>query len=124
MNALPPIVSGRPNEANAHWPGNAASESNPKNDVVRITPADVLPPTNLPPATAKPFAKLEIPVPFRRAVEKALTANEKMLWIGRPSRNRQVHPLGPIPASIGIGIMVLAGVIVLAVLGPAVIAMK
>src|SRR5262249_26962434 len=64
------------------------------------------------------------PGPLRATVEKQLTANEKMLWVGRPSRNRQVHPRNPMPPSVGIGMLVLAGVILVAVLGSAVIALK
>jgi hypothetical protein len=42
-----------------------------------------------------------------------------MLWVGRPSRNRQVHPPFPIPKAVGIGLIALAGIIVVAVLGSA-----
>jgi hypothetical protein len=102
----------------------SAAGSAPKSEVVRITAADVLPPENLHAPTAQTFDELEIPAPFRAAVEKELTANEKMLWVGRPSRNRQVHPPCPIPMAVGIGIIALAGIIVLAVLGSAVVASK
>src|SRR5262249_32252477 len=90
----------------------------------RITAADVLPPQNLQKPTAQTFDELEIPAPLRAAAEKALTNNEQMLWVGRPSRNRQVHPPCPIRPAVGIGLIALAGIIVLAVLGSAVLAPK
>jgi hypothetical protein len=119
-----PNVFGRPDNALASQPLHSAAGSQPKNEVVRITAGDVLPPDNLHPPTAQTFDELEIPAAFRAAVEKELTANETMLWVGRPSRNRQVHPPCPIPKSVGIGVMVLAGVIALAVLCSAVVAAK
>ena len=121
MNAIP-TVSGRPNEASPDLPLSTRARGNPNNDVVRVTAADVLPPANLPSPTAQTFDELEIPADFRAAVEKALTADEKMLWIGRPSRNRQVHPSNSLPSWVGIGLIVLAGVIFVAVLGSAVVA--
>jgi hypothetical protein len=113
MSAIPTV------QASNSLPLSTTAGGVPKNDVVRITAADVLPPASLQPPTAQTFDDLEIPAPFRTTVEKQLTANEKMLWIGRPSRNRQVHPRHPIPPSVGIGMIVLAGVLLMAVLGAA-----
>jgi hypothetical protein len=122
--SAPPTVSGRPNEAITSRPLSTAAAGELKNEVVRITAADVLPPGSLQPPTAQTFDELEIPVSFRAAVDKALTANEKMLWVGRPSRNRQVHPRNAMPPAVGIGLMGLAGIILVAVLGSAVIALQ
>jgi hypothetical protein len=123
MNGTP-TQFGRPNEAITSRPSSAAARGERKNEVVRITADDVLPPVNLRPPTAQTFDELEIPASFRATVEKQLSANEKMLWVGRPSRNRQVHPRNPMPPSVGIGMIVLAGVILVAALSSAVIALK
>src|SRR5262245_34801623 len=61
-------------------------------EVVRVGAADVLPPADLPQVTSYTFDELEIPAPFRAAVEKELSRDEKLLWVGRPSRNPEVHP--------------------------------
>lgn len=61
-------------------------------DVVRVGAADVI---AAPSARALPlqsFEELGIPASFRAAVEGELTQGEKLLWVGRPSRNREVHP--------------------------------
>jgi hypothetical protein len=118
MNAVPNLL-GRPTDAITTEPLRSAAGSKSTNEVVRITAADVLRPENLQAPTAQTFDELEIPAPLRAAAEKALTADEEMLWVGRPSRNRQVHPPCPIPKSVGIGLIALAGVIVVAVLGSA-----
>jgi len=110
MNANPIwSVPGRPSKAEA--------KSN-----FRVTAADVLPPSNLQPPTAQTFEELEIPAPFRAAVENELTRDEKLLWVGRPSRNRDVHPRNPMLPWIGAGLLVLAGVILLVSLVSAVAA--
>jgi hypothetical protein len=123
MNALP-TASGGPNDAITTLLLSTAAPGERGNEVVRVTPADILPPASLQPPTAKTFDELEIPASFRAAVEKALTANEKMLWVGRPSRNRQVHPPCAMPPAVGIGLMVLAAVILLTVLGSAALALQ
>src|SRR5262245_17520137 len=96
---------------------NPISESS---NVVCVTAADVLPSPNLRPPTAQTFEELEIPTPFREAVEKELTRDEKLLWVGRPSRNRQVHPRNPLLLIIGGGLLALAATIVLVNLASAV----
>jgi hypothetical protein len=53
------------------------------------------------------FEELAIPATFRTAAEKELTDGEKMLWVGRPSRNPQVHPRNPALTVIGIVLIVL-----------------
>jgi hypothetical protein len=83
-------------------------------EVVRVGPADVLPPANLQPPTAQTFDELEIPPTFRAAVEKELTRDEKMLWVGRPSRNPEVHPRNKMAPAIGAGVIALALVIAVA----------
>lgn len=91
----------------------------PESDVVRVTAADVLPPPHLQPPTAQTFEKLEIPAAFRLAVENELTAGEKMLWLGRPSRNAEVHPQNLTLPFVGVGLLVLAfGIAVASLLSP------
>ncbi|HEX3315255.1 MAG TPA: hypothetical protein VHR72_10215 [Gemmataceae bacterium] len=90
-----------------------------QSEVLRIAAADVLPPVELDPPSPELFDELEIPVPFRACVQKELTAGEKMLWVGRPSRDRRVHPPCAIPPFIGFGIIVLAGLLLLGVVGTA-----
>jgi hypothetical protein len=69
------------------------------------------------------FEELEIPAPFRAAVENELTADEQIVWLGRPSRNRLVHPprtafaVGGI-ALIGLGVLMLAWAILSHGAGP------
>jgi hypothetical protein len=75
--------------------------------VVRVTAADVVPSANLRTPTAQTFEELGIPPSFREAVEKELTRDEKMVWLGRPSRNRQVHPRNTILSIIGLGLIAL-----------------
>jgi hypothetical protein len=50
-----PNVFGGPNNALASEPLHSAAGSKPKNEVVRITAADVLPSENLQPPTAQTF---------------------------------------------------------------------
>src|SRR5437763_293374 len=59
--------------------------------VYRVSAAEASPP-GLQPPTARTWAQLEIPSAFRDAVEQELKADEEVLWLGRPSRNREVHP--------------------------------
>lgn len=110
MNAIPfGSEDARPIEAESH--PKTASEQ--KSNVVRVTIADVLPPSNLRPPTAQTFEELEIPASYRQAVEKELTRDEKLLWVGRPSLNPQVHPRNPMLLMIGGGLLALAVLIVL-----------
>src|SRR5438093_11249393 len=69
-----------------------------------------LPGSNLPTPNANTFEELEIPASYRTAVEKELTAGEEMLWVGRPSRNPQVHPKNtilPIAGGALIGLAII-----------------
>src|SRR5262245_31174100 len=84
----------------------------PKGEVVRVSIADVLPPPGLPPPTEGTFDELEIPAPLRAAVEKELTRDEQLLWVGRPSRNPEVHPKNKVLPVVGGGLIALALVIV------------
>jgi hypothetical protein len=63
--------------------------------VLRVGAADVLPPASLKPPTAETFEELEIPASYREAVEKELSAGEKLLWVGRPSRNPELNRPDP-----------------------------
>jgi hypothetical protein len=77
----------------------------------RVTAADVIvPPTPRAPAL-QTYEVLGIPDSYRAAVEKELTAGEKVLWVGRPSRNPKVHPQMPALTVIGYGLLGL-GVLV------------
>src|SRR5262245_1302967 len=119
-------VRGRPVEADGRPEGASPScsasrellpgQGEQKGDVVRVTAADVLPPANLRPPTAQTFEDLEIPASFRAAVERELSGDEKMLWVGRPSRNRLVHPRNTMLPLIGGGLITLAVVIIVALL--------
>jgi hypothetical protein len=118
--------SGRPSEANGRPegadPSSPASREQPpgqggeKGEVVRVSPADVLPSAGLRPPTAQTFEELEIPANFRQAVERELTGDETLLWVGRPSRNPQVHPQNPLLPVIGGGLIALAVVIIVTML--------
>jgi hypothetical protein len=85
----------------------------PKRDVVRITAADLVPCSSIRPVTAQTFDEQGIPNTFRSAVEAELTGDEKIVWVGRPSRNPEVHPRNPLLTWIGGGLLALAaGIIV------------
>jgi hypothetical protein len=133
MNPFESLL-GRPNDGIAtlpSYPGAAPAKADPgqaapaqaKGEVVRISAADVLPPASLGTPTPQSIDKLEIPAPLRQAAEKALTAGEKMLWIGRTSRNRAVHPPCAIPPAGGFGLIGLGGLIVVATLAAAAISL-
>src|SRR5258708_25756737 len=114
-------VQGRPTEADGRPEGaNPSSAASPEHlphqgeqhgAVVRVTAADVLPSAKLQPPTAQTFEELEIPASFREAVENELTGDEKMLWVGRPSRHPEVQSRPRILLWIGPGFLVLAAVI-------------
>jgi hypothetical protein len=61
------------------------------------------------------FEELEIPQALRSAVEGELTQGEQVLWLGRPSRNREVQPPKRVLTYIGIGMLAFA--LVLAIFG-------
>jgi hypothetical protein len=84
----------------------------PRGEVVRVGPADVLPPPGLRTPTERTFDELEIPAPLRAAIEKELTRDEQLLWVGRPSRNPEVHPKNKMLPVAGGGMIALALVIV------------
>jgi hypothetical protein len=109
--------SGRPVEAEGRAEGagreQAPGQGGQKGDVVRVSAADVVANAGLQPPTAQTFADLEVPDTFRQAVEQELTRDEKLLWVGRPSRNRQVHPQHPVMPVVGIGFLAFAGVLFL-----------
>src|SRR5439155_21421378 len=75
-----------------------------------------VPASNLPAPNAQTFEELEIPASYRAAVEKELTSGEEMLWVGRPSRNREVHPRNAILPIAGGALIGLAVVIALVTL--------
>jgi hypothetical protein len=113
-------ADGHPDEANA--PSSASRDSlhhqdEQNGDVVRVTAADVLTSLQLHPPTAQTFEELGIPAAFREAVEKELTRDEKMVWVGRPSQNPEVQSRPRFLLWAGSGLLVLAGVLFVAILG-------
>lgn len=85
----------------------------PRAGAVRVTTADVLSNANLSPPAAQTFDELEIPATFRAAVENELTRDETLLWVGRPSRNPEVHPRNKVLPVIGGGLIALGlGIVV------------
>jgi len=54
------------------------------------------------------FEELAIPAAVRSVVEKELTDGEKILWLGRPSRNPDVHPRKTAFLAGGLGMIALA----------------
>jgi hypothetical protein len=93
-----------------------------KSGVRRVTAADVIPAANLKTPPLQSFEEPGIAPSFRAAVEKELTEGEKMLWLGRPSRNPQVHPRNPVLLIGGVGLIglgvVVAAVAIFARVGP------
>jgi hypothetical protein len=87
------IVSSEQLRGQGAWKGGAA----------RVTAADVISSPSLPRLSLQTFEELEIPAPFRAKVEMELTEGEKIVWLGRPSRNRQVHPRNTALLIAGIG---------------------
>jgi hypothetical protein len=107
VNAFP-TVNGYSTEADGllGFAGPARFET--KADVVRVTAADLVPNPNFRPATTQAFEEQEIPANYRSAVEAELAGDEKILCVGRPSRNPAVHPRNPMLTWIGGGLLALA----------------
>lgn len=76
--------------------------------IVSITAADVVTSPSAGKPAMKSFEELEIPANFRAVAEKELSADEKIVWIGRPSRNRQVHPQQKGVVYVGFGLIAVA----------------
>jgi hypothetical protein len=111
---------GRPTETDGR-PGGANPVGSPSQG--KLTAEDLFgaraagapaaaPPTSadLQPPTAQTFQELDIPDSFRQAVEKELSSDEKLLWVGRQSRNPQLHAPHPFLPYFGVGLLVLAGI--------------
>ncbi|MFL5244172.1 MAG: hypothetical protein ACJ8FY_18875 [Gemmataceae bacterium] len=79
-----------------------------------IAPASTADNTPLPAPSVQSFEELEIPASFRTALDNELTDGEKVLWLGRPSRNPQVHPQNPMLTPIGVGLLIVAVVAAMA----------
>src|SRR5689334_5447003 len=58
-----------------------------KPGVFRVSAADVIKRAEPALPRLQTFEELEIPDHFRKAVEEELTKDEKLVWLGRPSRN-------------------------------------
>jgi hypothetical protein len=63
-----------------------------KTAVFQVSPADVIAPKEAPLPKLKTYEELGIDEKFRKAVEEELAREEKVVWLGRPSRNREVYP--------------------------------
>jgi hypothetical protein len=75
----------------------------------RVSAADVVKPGDGPLPRLQTYEELEIADVFRKAVEEELSKDEKLVWLGRPSRNPDVHPdPTKIMTFIGIGVLVVA----------------
>src|SRR5262245_2312532 len=57
------------------------------------------------------FEELAIPAAVRTVVENELTDDEKILWLGRPSRNPEVHPRKTGLLVLGLGFLAIAVVV-------------
>jgi hypothetical protein len=80
----------------------------------RVSAADVVKPADGPLPRLQTYEELEIADVFRKAVDEELTKDEKLVWLGRPSRNPDVHPdPTKIMTFIGIGLLVFAVVPIL-----------
>src|SRR5262249_50134813 len=72
---------------------------------IRVSAADVVKPTLPRPET---FEGLGIADEFRKAVEEELSKDEKVVWLGRPSRNPAVYPPKTVLAIIGAVVLCVA----------------
>jgi hypothetical protein len=70
--------------------------------------ADSAPTPEAAPPRLQTFAELGIPDHLRKAVEEELTKDERLVWLGRPSQNRDVYPDRKVHVFIGIGLLGLA----------------
>ncbi|OAI47970.1 hypothetical protein AYO44_08245 [Planctomycetaceae bacterium SCGC AG-212-F19] len=77
-------------------------------EVLRVSAADVVKPAAAPLPRLQTFDELDISEPLRKAVEGELAKDEKIVWLGRPSRNPAVHPPKTIMAVIGCVMLGLA----------------
>jgi hypothetical protein len=80
----------------------------------KVSAADVVKGGDAPLPRLQTFEELELADVFKTAVEETLTKDEKLVWLGRPSRNPDVHPdPTKIMTFIGIGLLVFAVVPIL-----------
>jgi hypothetical protein len=85
-----------------------------KGGVARVSAADVIAPPSARAGTWQSFEEQSIPESFRTAVENELTSGEKIVWLGRPSRNPKVHPSNAVILTAGLGLLafgLLTGVV-------------
>src|SRR5437867_696661 len=87
-------------------PSRAAAAGKP--GVFRVSAADVIRPAEIALPRLQTFDELGLPDPFRQAVQEELTKDEKLLWLGRPSRNPVVYPPKTVLAVIGVVVLGLA----------------
>jgi hypothetical protein len=80
--------------------------ANRKPVVFRVSAADVVKPA-LP--RLQTYEELGFHDRHRKAVEEELTKDEKLLWLGRPSLNREVYPPKDNVVVLGVVLFVLAG---------------
>jgi hypothetical protein len=78
-----------------------------------VSAADVVKPAAAALPPLKSFEELGIPDNFRKSVENELTKDEKLVWLGRPSKNPAVYPPKTVLVIIGAALLVgavLAGI--------------
>lgn len=86
----------------------SSGQAEQNSNVVRVGAADVVTSPSLATPALQTFEELEIPASFRQAVESALSADEKILWLGRPSRNPAVQNQYAMLPWVGAGMIAVA----------------
>jgi hypothetical protein len=77
-----------------------------KGGVARVSAADVIAASSHRAGSLQSFEELGIPESYRTVVENELTAGEKIVWLGRPSRDKRVHPNNAVILMAGLGLIV------------------
>src|SRR5579872_4747233 len=77
-----------------------------KGEVARVGAADVIAPPSVRTPPLQSFEELGIPASYRSVVEGELTQGEKLLWVGRQSRNKAVHSQNNLLPIAGVCIIV------------------
>jgi hypothetical protein len=73
-----------------------------------VTSADVVAPVEAPLPKLQTYEELGITDVFQKAVQDELTKDEKILWLGRPTKEAAVRPPLKALMVIGIGLLVFA----------------
>jgi hypothetical protein len=115
-NSSPLFLRGQPIEQERRAEGSAnerivseeqlRAQGERKAGVARVTAADVIAPPTPRAGSWQSFEEQGIPESYRTAVENELTAGEKIVWLGRPSRDKRVHPNNAVLLMAGLGLIV------------------